>query len=390
MKRNLTDNSEREDKNMVITDKLKERFCKDISLPVRIFNEPYFSDRLFLLDPFYKCFEKYEVYTKELETYRDEQAYFEEYNRIKDAAISDIKATEAYQSFNGMDMNECRIPDKYARLPEGNVYKPSNDGRNFLSIDMKKANFSALHSYDPAVFADKNTWEDFIRQYTDNEHIINSKYIRQVIMGNCNPKRQISYEKYLMSCVLEEIDRLTKLRLPEEPDITRFVKSFAADEIVFDMTAFTDCMRTVFPYESPEASCKRFLNDVHTAAKAFGIGESLKIEEYTLYALKGTEGYIKDFYGKDIMRMPQLKCVNSLNVPFITEYLLNRSISRNDKLFYHEGLLAELIEVPQISAGDTDYILRQKIRKIIDADKAEKQSDINGNMDEFEEEEEER
>lgn len=375
---------------MVITNKLRERFCKDISLPVKIFDEPYFSDRLSLLDPFYGCLEKYNVYVGELKRYIDEQAYFEEYNRIKDAAINDIKEMKAYRDFSGMDMNEYCIPNKYACLPEGNVYKPTNDGRNFLSIDMKKANFSALYSYDPAIFAGKNTWEDFIRQYTGNKHIINSKYIRQVIMGNCNPKRQISYEKYLMSCVLKEIERLTKLWLPEDLDITWFVKSFAADEIVFDMTAFTDCMRTTFPDKYPHLSCERFLDDVNAAAEAVKIGKFLKIEEYTLYAIKRTEAYIKDFYGKDVIRMPQLKCVNSLNVPFITEYLLNRPVSRNDKFFYHEGLLAELIEIPQISAGDTDYILRQKIRKIIDTDKAEKQPDINDNMEEFEEAEEER
>ena len=47
------------------------------------------------------------------------------------------------------------------------------------------------------------TWEEFISKFTENKHIINSKYIRQVILGNCNPKRHITYEKYLMNEVLD-------------------------------------------------------------------------------------------------------------------------------------------------------------------------------------------
>ncbi len=31
----------------------KERFCKDRNIPIRIFQEPYFTDRLTLYDKFY-------------------------------------------------------------------------------------------------------------------------------------------------------------------------------------------------------------------------------------------------------------------------------------------------------------------------------------------------
>ena len=62
---------------------------------------------------------------------------------------------------------------------------------------MNKANFSALHNYNSNIFNNKNTWEEYVSNFTNNEHIINSKYIRQVVLGNCNPKRCITYEKYL-------------------------------------------------------------------------------------------------------------------------------------------------------------------------------------------------
>ena len=35
---------------MEITKNLKERFCKDCNIPIKIFDEPYFTERLELYD----------------------------------------------------------------------------------------------------------------------------------------------------------------------------------------------------------------------------------------------------------------------------------------------------------------------------------------------------
>lgn len=207
---------------MEITSKLKERFCKDCNIPIRIYDEPYFMERIELYDKFYGTVEKWNIFVEELQKYSNEQQYFEEYNRVKDAAISDIKASEGYQSFNQLDMNE--YPIKHTGLPSKDIFHPSNDGRVFISVDMKKANFSALHRYDPGIFGYADTWEDFIRKYTDNKHIIASKYIRQVILGNCNPRRHITYEKILMDKVIDEISDV----VPE-----RRIVFFSNDEIVY-------------------------------------------------------------------------------------------------------------------------------------------------------------
>ena len=159
---------------MNMTTKLKERFCKDCNIPLRLFQEPYFTERLRLYDTFYGTMEKWAVFQRELEKYSCEQDYFEEYNRVKDAAILQIKNSEAYQRFNEADMNQYRIT--HMNLPGHDIFKPSNDGKNFISIDMKKANFSSLRHYDASIFQNADTWEAFVGMYTDNPHIINSQY----------------------------------------------------------------------------------------------------------------------------------------------------------------------------------------------------------------------
>ena len=176
---------------MEVSNRAKERFCKDCNIPIRLFQEPYFSDRIKLFDKFYGTVEKWNRFVAELQKYNCEQDYFEEYNRVKDAAINSIKESESYQRFNSEDMNKFAITHK--DLPTKDIFKPTNNEKIFISIDMRKANFSSLHSYDKGIFCNADTWEQFISRFTDNEHIVNSKYIRQVILGNCNPKRHISY-----------------------------------------------------------------------------------------------------------------------------------------------------------------------------------------------------
>ena len=210
---------------MEISNRAKERFCKDCNIPIRLFQEPYFLDRIKLFDDFYGTVNKWIRFASELQQYNCEQDYFEEYNRVKDAAITSIKNSEAYQKFNTEDMNKFTTAHK--DLSNKDIFKTTNDGRVFISIDMKKANFSSLHEYDKNMFCGTDTWEDFISQFTDNEHIINSKYIRQVILGNCNPKRHITYEKYLMDQTLSLLYDI----VGEER-----IVFFSNDEIVYDMT----------------------------------------------------------------------------------------------------------------------------------------------------------
>lgn len=70
---------------------------------------------------------------------------------------------------------------------------------------MKKANFTALRHYNKDIVGGKDTYEDFLGMFTDENYFKESKYIRQVIFGNVNPKRQITYEKFLMDKVLVKL-----------------------------------------------------------------------------------------------------------------------------------------------------------------------------------------
>ena len=313
---------------MKISTKLKKRFCTDCNIPIHIFEEPYFTDRLKLYDGLYGTLEKWETFVKELDRYNCEQDYFEEYNRVKDDAINFIKSTAAYKRFNEEDMNQYAV--KYD-LPGKDIYHTYNDGRTFISIDMCRANFSSLRRYDTSIFDGAHYWETFIGKFTDNEHIKNSKYIRQVILGNCNPKRHITYEKYIMSLILDDLLRWNDT-------LENKIVFFSNDEIIFDVTNVEDDDRDILYFSIA----------LITSNLKF---PPLKVEVFNLHRINGIDGYLKEVITPNCTSYYKPKCVNNCMMPFILRKLNNEKVIDSDKVFYHEGLLAQFVEVPHIEVN---------------------------------------
>ena len=280
---------------------------------------------MWLYQKYYNTIDKWRTFIEGLEKYKCEQDYFEDYNRIKDEAINFIKSTDAYQSFLEEDINQYEIVNK--GFPSKDIFHPSNDGKTFIGIDMKHANFSALHFYDTDMFDHAGTWEEFISKFTDNEHIINSKYIRQVILGNCNPKRHITYEKYLMDIILSGL--LNRKCFDRDK-----VVFFSNDEIIINVSDLNDNER-----EEQVSSIKENLKHISTP---------LKIEHFKLHKIEGTHGYYKEIFKDNDETEIKFKCVDSLYMPFVIRKFLGQEIQENDKAFYHNGLLAKFIEVPEI------------------------------------------
>ena len=260
---------------MEVSTKLKERFCKDCNIPLRLYQEPYFMDRLELYDKFYGTMDKWDTFTSELAGYHCEQDYLEEYNHVKDQTIG-------YSMFG------------YA----GTVHM----------------------------------WEDFLCKFTSNNHILDSKYIRQVILGNCNAKRQCTYEKWIMDQVLNILES-TLLR-----NISENIVFLSNDEIVYDATSLKETsMDVVGAIYNSIRSCLK---------KSFSV--PFRVELFTLHKINGTSGYYKEIYTYSIRngfakeKDYEFKCLDNYMLPFVLRKFQGEEITENDKVFYHEGLLSEV------------------------------------------------
>lgn len=295
---------------------LKKRFCKDCNLPITVFDNPYFHKRLCTLDIVFNCVDRFEDFCEELKKFKNEQEYFEFYNKIKDSIIDYIKNNDNYIKF---------IDEDFKTVTEYNrqiLYTKENDGKTFISLDMKKANFSSLHHYSSEIFKNCSTWEEFVKTFTESEHIIKSKYIRQVIMGACNPKKQIQYERYLMNELLKSLHKA----IP-----TLQVFSLGDDEIILN----TD-------------ECEYCLKDIYKILKSHPVGRYIKLTMFDLNEIPGTEGWIKQIYNLDTAfdaeDKVEFKCLNADVFHQIVKHYFNEVIEPNDLVFYHNGELATYLK----------------------------------------------
>lgn len=287
---------------------LKKRFCKDANIPITVFDEPYFLNRLFLLDQYYGCVDKFKLFFKELEHFSDEQSYFEFYNSVKDSVIKMIQENEYYMVFNTVDNNMIQ---PIGNFPNRNLYIDDNDNQDFISIDMKKANFSALRFFNSQIFKNAKTWEQYIGMFTNCQHIINSKYIRQVIMGACNPKKQIQYERHLTT-------RLAYLITQKMINVDIF--SVSNDEIIIKVDSNLDMS---------------LLNE----SLDCDIGDLYRVESFSLKKL-GDYGWMKT-KGEN---QYEIKCADGDILPQIIKYLQGKAPTDADLVFRHNHMLARFLD----------------------------------------------
>jgi len=297
---------------------LKKRFCKDCNLPINLFDEPYFTQRLKALDVQFDCVKKFDTFCADLEKYDTEQEYFEYYNTVKDSVINMIKDNTEYMKFLNDDFADVRVVTKNITLGNKNLYIEGNQDKTFISIDMKKANFSALRHYSPAIFKNVETWEQYIGFFTPSEHIRNSKYIRQVILGACNPKRQITYERYLMTMLY--------LHIKSELDGKVSFYSLGNDEIIISVAGTSVSAKEI---KAAIATCPQ------------KIGELVRFEMFDLQKV-GDYGWMKVIY--DEPERVEFKTINADIYHQIVKHYWNMPITEDDLVFRYNGVLARFLE----------------------------------------------
>lgn len=189
---------------MELTNRLKRRFIKDCSLPIALTDEPYFSYFIDLYDKAFSTKKKLESFKKIVDRFETEGEVLDYLQFITDGIFNSVKEKSVYQDYLKADMKDFVVKSKY---PSSSIFKECHTGKKLISIDLSKANFQAMNFFDKRIL-ESDSYEEFIRKYTDEEYIINSKYIRQVIFGNLNSKRLGTIEKYMIYQIVEKLEPL--------------------------------------------------------------------------------------------------------------------------------------------------------------------------------------
>ena len=305
--------------------KFRQRFVKDYNLPINIFDDNLFEYYIHLYDFF-----PYLRYKETIEKIENEydgcvEKWLEYCASVRDNAINGVMETEEYKNFNSMDLS------KYNFTPicgERSCYTEETNGKRFLSIDLKKANFQALKYV--GVVSDA-TYEQFIHRFDGDDYIANSKYLRQVIFGKMNPSRQIKIEKYLMSKVYEAIKDIT-----EDYGLTIF--SMNSDELIFEIPKeFYD--NGLIDYENS----RELANNIYDLVGE-NIGADIKVEYIEVRSLPivSANGTKIDAYERINLFTNQktLKKASTTFFPQIYKLWNEMPIEDYDMVFYFENQLA--------------------------------------------------
>lgn len=293
-----------------------KRWVKDYNLPIKIYQEPYFSYLVDLYDDYLNTNAKLELLKEAVSKFESEDKFLAHYYEVRDNVIQSMKSKEEFQEFNTGDLTKYNISSKY---PKNDIYKQTCVGNYYVSIDLVKANYQALKFVNPNIVNNTNTYEEFIGLFTDLEYMAKSKYLRQVIFGNINPKRQIKVERYLIEQIIDTL-------LAGEMFTADEIEMATSDEVVFRVSKeFAE----TFIAKTQELTT--FIKNT--------LNIDVDIEVFKLVSVEG-KYYAKEFLNKSGY---ELKAVPQIYFPQVYKKYNNMEIIENDLMFYHEHQLAKFI-----------------------------------------------
>ncbi len=302
---------------------LKERFCKDWAIPIKLTAEPYFSERLAIYNQYSPCIERFAEFIDLVERLGGEPKYFALYNATKDLAIKYLNENEAMTYFKEQeDMSQFPCAKGF---PTSSIFKQTFIGKKFISVDIIKGNFTALKFYNSSIVGNCDTYDEFMKMFTDEPYLRQSKYIRQVIFGNVNPKRQVKLESYMMNMLLSDLLRVVP---------TNSVVYVSSDELVFDADLYTPTMLEDF----------KKIVDTHRET-----GITTREEHFTLKFIPEADVYCKVLRTVDGKSTLDLKCMSHTMMPFVIKALCRERFTSSDYVFELDSKTAKWLEPYKIS-----------------------------------------
>ena len=314
--------------NERLNKKLRQRFAKDYNLPINIFDKKYFDYYRQLYDFFPN-----ETYEELLKTVDEKfngnvELWLDYCAKVRDSAIIGTMSTDEYKKFNEKDMSEWNMPEGVPSIGEHGIYNEETDGRFFVSIDLKKANFQALKY---AGVIDDDTYEDFIRRHGGDDYIVGSKYLRQVIFGKMNPGRTIKVEKHIMGKIYLLVKDFFENNGYQ-------LYSINSDELIF-----AEANYALFGVEGGNANVERVEKMIKDA---LGIDARVEYIYVTRLPVVNSNGSKVDAYVKHnvITRKDELKKTSTTFYPQIYKLWKYMPIEEIDRVVFFDDQLATFNE----------------------------------------------
>lgn len=180
--------------------KLLKRFISDQKIPIQPIDDKEYLD--YALSIFGAKKQWADLCSLVEERFSGNEDLFLDYmQKLREKLISRVTMSRGYQNFQSEDMNKYGIQRVDGVRSDG-IYKENLIGKDYTSIDLAEAGWQVLRKFGAG--PDKS-WKEFISEETDIDYFITSKQFREVVLGNLNPKRQKTVERWIINQVQEEL-----------------------------------------------------------------------------------------------------------------------------------------------------------------------------------------
>lgn len=286
--------------------KNKKDFIKLFDLNIPHFDHfDYYIDQLSKTDRF-KDIKYY------LELFEEADSSIDDFYAYKMSKSSDIiefiKSTNTYTEMT-LDKNLTSFPtNKSLQYEEDRIY---------LSVDLRSANWYSLKLYDQQNELG-HSYEEFLEKFDLPKVFTHSKYLRQFIFGNVNPKKQQIIQRNIM-----QKDVIRKFDSEFE------IEGVKNDEVVFILNDFKDS--------------DKIINNIDHERFKIRIFKIERVEDFRIFNYYDSEG--------NFIRKEMIGCSGNQFYMKLKEYITGEKINIKDLYFKSEGKLA-LWTHPELAVAD--------------------------------------
>ena len=319
---------------------IRKAFVKSQKLQIQVVEEPVFSH---LMDLYEECFKlegrpspkaAWEVYRRSVEKFATASEYFAFRATLLNTILEKIRGTDAYKRLSNDQMSQFAVSNKY---PKAEIYQEKNIGKPLISIDIRQANFAAMRTYDSELVQGASSYEEFIRQFTDDEHLIGSRLFRQLIFGNLLPTKQGTIQRFLIQRELAKLqaalgqEQIQVVGSTNDELIIEPPSNPAAFQVLdHSLVRVTSVIMDQVILEKPRKGKEVYFTIVHLFNPA-------------------TSGF--EFYRRE------LRCLPANIAPQVyRQVYLNEQIHQDDRWSYSEEYLCHVVEVRVLSKHLIEHV----------------------------------
>lgn len=236
-----------------------------------------------------------------LELFEEADSSIDDFYAYKMSKSSDIiefiKSTNTYTEMT-LDKNLTSFPtNKSLQYEEDRIY---------LSVDLRSANWYSLKIYDQQNELG-DSYEEFLKKFDLPKVFTHSKYLRQYIFGNVNPKKQQIIQRNIM-----QKDVIRKFDSEFE------IEGVKNDEVVFILNDFKDS--------------EKIINNIDHERFKIRIFKIERVEDFRIFNYYDSEG--------NFIRKEMIGCSGNQFYMKLKEYITGEKINIKDLYFKSEGKLA--------------------------------------------------